>query len=355
MGSVFRQAGRKNWMIRYYRDGRRIDESARSPDKTDAKKLLRQREADIDRGLPLGPNVGRVRFEEAATDIQNEYRTNRRRTLGHVERRLRKHLTPFFGGRRMAAITSADVRTFVQERQDAGASNGEINRELSVLKRMFTLALEAGTLLHRPHIEMLQEHNVRTGFFERVQFEAVRRHLPEHLRGVVTFAYVTGWRIQSEVLPLEWRQVDLSAGTVRLDPWTTKNDEGRVFPFDLMPELQEVIERQQELAAALQQQDGRIVPWVFHEAGESLLDSSGRAKSAIRTAWKAACTKAACPGRIPHDFRRTAVRNLTRAGVPERVAMQLTGHKTRSVFDRYDIVNEADLRAAVGQLNRAAK
>ena len=108
-------------------------------------------------------------------------------------------------------------------------------------------------------------------------------------------------------------------------------------------------------AAALQQDGGRIVPWIFHEAGESLLDRSGRAKHEIRVAWKEACTKAACPGRIPHDFRRTAVRNLTRAGVPERVAMQLTGHKTRSVFDRYDIVNEADLRAAVAQLRRAAR
>ena len=353
MGSVFRQAGRRNWMIRYYRDGQRIDESARTPDRTEAKKLLRQREADIDRGLPLGPKVGRIRFEEAATDITNEYRINRRRTLGHVERRLRKHLTPFFGGRRMAAITAADVRIFVGERQTAGASNAEINRELSVLKRMYTLALEAGKLLHRPHIQMLQEHNVRTGFFERAQFEAVRRHLPEYLRGVVTFAYITGWRIQSEVLPLQWPQVDMTAGTVRLDPGTTKNDEGRVFPFDLMPELQEVIERQQQLAAALQQ-DGRIVPWAFHDAGEPLLDRSGRAKHAVRVAWKEACTKAACPGRIPHDFRRTAVRNLTRAGVPERVAMQLTGHKTRSVFDRYDIVNEADLRAAVQRLSKTA-
>ena len=253
----------------------------------------------------------------------------------------------------MAAITTADVRAFVQERQDAEASNAEINRELSVLKRMYTLALEAGKLLHRPHIQMLQEHNVRTGFFERQQFEEVREHLPEHLRGVVTFAYITGWRIQSEVLPLQWRQVDLSGGTVRLDPGTTKNDEGRVFPFDLMPELQQVVEGQQQRAEALRQQ-GRLVPWIFHEVGETLLDRSGRANHAFRVAWRDASKKAGCPGRIPHDFRRTAVRNLTRAGVPERVAMQLTGHKTRSVFDRYDIVNEADLRAAVAQLDRAA-
>jgi integrase len=76
----------------------------------------------------------------------------------------------------------------------------------------------------------------------------------------------------------------------------------------------------------------------------------GRAIKRFSEEWRAACVRAGAPGRIPHDFRRTAVRNLVRAGVSEKVALQLTGHKTRSVFDRYDIVNEADLRSAVCRL-----
>jgi integrase len=90
-----------------------------------------------------------------------------------------------------------------------------------------------------------------------------------------------------------------------------------------------------------------ICPLVFHRDGEPIKN--------FRKAWDTACTTAGCPDRIPHDFRRIAVRNLVRAGVPEKIAMGITGHKTRSVFDRYDIVDEADLRSALGQLATSGK
>ena len=329
------------WWIRYCRNGKRYEESSGSAKKGVAVDLLKRREGDGAHGLPVTPRVGRVRFEELATDIVNEYKANARKAVEHLKRRISKHLEPFFGGRRMAAVTTADIRAFVAHRQklvehedgtaEPGASNAEINRELAALKRMFTLALQSGKLLHRPHIPMLEERNVRSGSFERDQFEAVRGHLPDDLKHVATFAYVTGWRVPSEVLTLQWRQVEFVAGVVRLEPDTTKNDEGRTFPFDAMPEL----------ATALQEQEtrkpkGELCPWVFHRAGGPFLGSDRAASQPFRDAWRAACIKAGCPGRIPHDFRQTAVRNLVRAGVPEKVAMMLTGHKTRSVFDRYD-------------------
>lgn len=111
------------------------------------------------------------------------------------------------------------------------ASNAELNRELATLKRVFSLAAQAGNLLHRPHIPLLREDNVRTGFFELDQYLSVRAHLSKPLQPVVEFAYITGWRIASEVLPLQWRNVDLKAGEVRLDTGTTRNREGRVFPI----------------------------------------------------------------------------------------------------------------------------
>ena len=276
----------------------------------------------------------------------------------------------------MVTITTADIRAFVARRQgetervsksyerrrkdgtvrrvperrvETGKppSNAELNRELAIIRRAFNLALQAGKLLTRPHVPMLAEHNVQTGFFEREQFEEVRRHLPAELQPVATFAYLTGWRTKSEIFSLEWRQVDLQAGKVRLEPGTTKNREGRIFPFgDALPELRDVLEEQWRRTKAVEQANGVIIARVFHRNGKRIRD--------WRTAWKSACVAAGWPQRIAHDFRRTAVRNLVRAGVPERVAMQLTGHKTRSVFDRYDIVNEADLRTGIEKLAAAS-
>jgi integrase len=213
-----------------------------------------------------------------------------------------------------------------------------------LLERAYNLALQGGVLLSKPHIPMLAENNVRQGFFELGQFEAVRRHLPEHHRSVVTFAYITGWRRNSEILPLQWLRVDFSAGMVRLEVGTTKNKEGREFPLDVIDELRTTLEDQWQKTQILHREKGIIIPWVFWRwEGERIMD--------FRKAWKTACQKAGAPGGIKHDFRRTAVRNLVRAGVPEKIAMIMTGHKTRSVFDRYDIVSEEDLREAGRKLN----
>ena len=188
------------------------------------------------------------------------------------------------------------------------------------------------------------ENNVCTGFFEREQFERVRSYASP-LQAVVTFAYITGWRIRSEVLTLQWRQVDLKRGRVVLDPGTTKNDDGRIFPFT--DELRTLLQERWGITRRVRRSDRMLCPWVFHRDGHRIKTFYG--------AWRTACKRAGVPGRILHDFRRTAVRNLVRASIPERVAMQMTGHKTRSVFDRYNIVSEGDLVEAARCLDRARK
>ena len=171
------------------------------------------------------------------------------------------------------------------------------------------------------------------------------------MRGIAAFAFVTGWRTPSEILPLEWRQVDLKAGEVRLDVGATKNGEGRVFPVTI--ELRRILNAQQAIAQVVKREHGTIPRQVFcfttgAKAGQ------GVTEGAYNKAWRKARIAAGCPGRIPHDFRRTAVRNLVRAGVPERVAMQMTGHKTRAVFERYNIGSEGDLRDAAQRLDASA-
>ncbi len=324
--------------------------------------------------------IGRqTRLHEAADDMLNDYKANRKRTYVDAKRRIDKHLAPFFGNKRMASITTSDIRAFIAKRcadtwvarsarrvkrrngtwhelpeERRAVSVGEINRELTVLKRMFSLAVEAGKLHRKPHFAMLREDNVRVGFFEPEQYAAVLAHLPEAMRPVVTFAYVTGWRINSEVLTIQWRQVDLRVGEVRLDPGTTKNKEGRVFY--LTPELQQILRQQRASADDIQRQRTMIVQHVFFHHSVTKVGAlghlSGHRISAcgFYQAWRRARTAAGCPGSIPHDFRRTAIRNMVRAGIPERVAMNLTGHKTRSVFDRYNVVSDGDLRDASRRL-----
>jgi integrase len=135
----------------------------------------------------------------------------------------------------------------------------------------------------------------------------------------VEFAYITGWRMKFEVLPLEWRQVDFKAGTVRLEPGTTKNKEGRTFP--MTKALRALLDAEHAEHERLKKR-GRVVPWVFFR-----MVANGRGGplrpmpiKSLGKAFKTACTKAGVPGRIPHDFRRTAVRNIERAGVPRSVA-----------------------------------
>jgi integrase len=208
----------------------------------------------------------------------------------------------------------------------------------------------------KPSISTPDPHNARSGFFEESDFRAVLLELPEPLRPAMEFAYWTGWRIQDEVLALTWAQVDFSAGVIRLEPNTTKSDQGRSFPFSALPELAALVQRQREHTDAVERQLGMIVPTVFHR--------NGRPIRAYLDGWRAACKRASTVqrhglesvvrprlvGRTPHDFRRTAARNLIRAGVAQHVVMQLCGWKTDAMFRRYAIVDERDLRDAVARL-----
>jgi integrase len=351
MGCIYKRGG--VWWLKYYRAGEAIRESSRSRRKGDATHLLHIREGHLAEGRPFTPIAQRLRFEDLKAELLNDYRSRGLRTIGRREEHL-THLAEDFTGWRAQEITTAAIRTYTARRQQEGAANATINRELAALKRAFNLAIQAGKLWHRPHVPMLREANARQGFFEVEMFEAVRAQLPDYLYGVITFGYYTGWR-KGEILSLRWQQVNLAHNEVRLEPGTTKNHDGRVIFLD--GELREILERQWECRRS-------GCDHVFHRHGRRIGD--------FEKSWARACKRAAqamreqeekrlgaqrpqntlprCIGLLFHDLRRTAVRNLIRAGVPERVAMQITGHKTRAILDRYHIVSEGDLREAAWKL-----
>jgi integrase len=339
------------WWVKYYVNGRPVRESTGSEKEQEARRFLDTRRGRAAAGLPMMPRADRVRYDEAATDLRAHYTATGCRDLAEAEGRL-AHLDAFFRGRRLLSIGQADATTYALKRQGEGAANGTINRELAVLIRMLRLAYEGAKLLRLPVVHKLKEAGPRQGFFERDAFEAVRRHLRPDLQLAATICYQLGWRVRSEVLTLERRQVDLEAGTLRLEPGTTKNDDGRLCY--VTPELRALLVAQVERVRTLERQTGRIIPFLFpHLQGKH----RGDRLQDFRKAWSHACAAAGVRGMLRHDFRRTAVRNMVNAGVPERVAMKVTGHKTRAVFDRYHIVSPGDLqdvarRLATGEGNR---
>ena len=355
------------WYIQYYSRGQQMRESSHSDVKMVAQKLLEQRLKESKEGQTPAVQLEKVKYEHLREALFADYRNNHRKSLRRLKDGTKlicgvPELDEFFSGRKAVHIGTDLIRKFISKRQDAEVPNGTINRSLAVLRRMFTLAVQDGKLRDLPYIPMLKEPPARRGFLEHEDFLRLRQALPEYLRPVTTLGFYTGMR-RGEIVRLRWSNVSLADKEIRLDAGTTKNDEPRSIP--LIGELPEML-------AILRDKDPKA-EFVFTRAGNPL--------GLFRKAWASACVKAGlgrvgwycekcvewaegserkrklCTkcgnkmsyryvGLIFHDLRRTGVRNLVRAGVPERVAMAISGHKTRAVFERYNIVSGRDLRDA---------
>jgi integrase len=376
LGSIYRRKKRlpdgsqvvlSHWWIKYSKGGRIIRETSKSEKWGDAQKLLTKRLAEIETGTFLGRRIEKVLIDELLDDVLLDYRTNGKAV--RFAQNCVNHLRRFFGGRRAASIGTSDAQRYAEYRRSSSqgmrpyrgrkktvseipikpVSNSTINRELALLKRAFYLGFRNSPrkVASVPHIPLMKENNVREGFFEHNQFLAVRDALPEDLRPVFIFAYYTGCRL-GEIQGLRWEQVDLRERVVRLEPGTTKNDEARILP--LTSDLFHVLSMQRSI------RDAKFpnCPWVFFR-------SDGQPVRRFRRSWKTACKAAGLvtgegvPSKLFHDLRRTGVRNLVRSGVPETVAMKISGHKTRSIFDRYNITSERDLHDAARKLEAYMK
>jgi integrase len=330
-GSIYSRG--RVWWIKYYSRGRCFRESSHSASADDAERLLKRRQGEIVTGR-FAAGIDRIRMNELFDDLLEDYQLNGRRSLVQLQSRL-KNLRPAFGQIRAAEFSTSHIKRYIAKR--AAKAHSTINRELEVVQRALTLASQSDPpkVLRPIHIPMLEEDNVRTGFLDDEGYLRLRQELPAHLRPIFVIAYHVGNRL-GELRALRWDQVDFANDQILLKPGTTKNKRGRTLPI--------YGEMRAWLSMAKAEQES---PWVFQHEGKPLGD--------FRKAWASACKRANVPGLLFHDLRRSAIRNMRLAGIPENVAMQISGHRTREVFERYNIVGAKDLKDAAEKLDRRMK
>jgi len=341
-GSLFRRPRSPFWWIQYYRDGRCYRESSHTTSESQARRLLQRKLAEAASDTFVAPRTARVRVDELAEDFLRDQAIHERKARSDADTRWNLHLNPVFGHLRAISVGTDQISRYIQMRKEQGAKNGTINRDIACLKRMFNLGAQATPpkVARVPKFPHLVENNVREGFLDDAGYQALAQAAGAvglWLRTLLEVAYLYGWRL-SELLNLKVRQVDLLGRTLRLQSGTTKNGDGRIVVMtDHVHQL---------LTQSVS--DKKPDDFVFTR-------DKGRPVREFRGTWTFIRNQAGKPNLLFHDLRRTAVRNMVRAGVPERVAMQISGHKTRQIFDRYHIVSENDLREAAHKLeNRSS-
>lgn len=394
-GCVYSRADSGVWWIKYSRHGKQFRESTgfevstgdpkqdkRNQDK--AEKKLQQRLAEITTGTFAGPRIEHVRVDELADEFLREYRINGRRSLYQAEKRWGAHLKPFFGGRRAVDVSSDVLARYVDRRQEAGAQNATINRELAALKRMFSLGAKAtpAKVLRMPAFPHLREDNIRQGFLEDGQYTKLIEHCPElWFRAMLEVGRTYGWR-SNELKTMRIKQVDLLARTIRLEPGTTKNREGREVTMTgpVFTLLKECVQGKGPDEYLFTRDPRKRKTDATAKQSDESRRRAARPIGDFRKTWWDVCVLAGmghmvcrrclqpvtgnkcetCKtkklryvGLLFHDLRRTAARNYRRLGVGETVIMRIGGWKTRSVFERYNIVTQADVLDAVTKLEKS--
>jgi integrase len=337
-GRVFQRGSR--WWIEYWNRGEQFRESA-GKDEAAAAKKLRARLKEIAGDKFIGPKEERVTVDELLNDLMTHLRNQGAKAVNSFESHL-KPVRAFFSVTRAMDVTTSMAERFIEERLAVGRARATVNRETGALRQAFNLAAKRKPpkISRVPYIPTLDEDNARQGFVEPATFEALASKLPEPVADLARFAYLSGWR-KGEVMPLRWDAVDRRAKEARLR--TSKNGRPRTLP--LAGALWDVIERRWG-AREFEREDGTtaLSEYVFH-AGD------GRAVVDFKRSWARACRAAGAPGLLFHDLRRSAVRNMIRAGVPQSVAMRISGHKTTAMFLRYDITSDDDKREAMAKVD----
>jgi integrase len=352
-GCLMRRPGSRVWYAQWYKDGVAVRKSTHKTIKEEALPVLRKLMGDTERGVPLAD--GKLRYTELRSALIDNYVTKGNKTLeqradgtetivGLPQLDKAAGYSADDPGMLVSKITTEWTRKFMRDRAAEGAGNAMINRSLQALRRGLNILREDGKVAVVPKIRLLKEPKARKGFLEQQKFEELLAALPGYLRPLIALLYWTGVRL-GEALQIEWSQVDLSTRTIWLEDEQTKGEEPRVLP---LPSV---------VVAMLHQIEPKT---------GNVFDGSN-----LRTEWETTCAAVGLGTRVKvkgasgytwhkytglrlHDMRRSAVRNLVRAGVSQKVAMDISGHKTVDVFLRYNITSTTDVLAAMRQVEVAA-
>ena len=332
-GRVFKR-GNRFW-VAYYVRGETGAQEVREP-AADTEREAYGVLADRVASLRDGTYIGLAARRRTVTELIAAHESYLRDERGITDlMRWRSHAVPLgeaLGLLRVDQLTLARMQSYIMERRGLGREPTTIAREMQILRAALRTAWKRGELPRVPYVPVPTDNGPRQGFVEIETFDRLLERLPTGAyQHVAAFGYLTGWR-RGEIVGLTWANIFRESQEIRL--YESKNGHGRVVPMLL------------GIAAAI---DARIAarrpdcPSVFHDDGVPIGDGFTRA-------WNAACRAAGVPDLLFHDLRRSAVRNLIRAGVSKVVAKTISGHRSDMVFDRYDITSTEDQADALARV-----
>ncbi len=333
------------WYFTFYNlKGKQVRRSSKSRLKAVAVEMLQQAQKELRKGAEP-TSARKTKYEDIRCILVDDYLSSGKAVMDGEEilisgrRGLLKPLDDYFGGINVANIKTDMLRDFSAKRMENGVAGPTVNRNLAMLRRMFKLAERESKVSSVPYFPMQKESEPREGFLERPKFEKLRAEMPEPLRATLTFCYETGCRTGA-MAKVVWPWVNLAEQEISLPPGIVKNRKPLIVPLS------------DELTAMLKKK--------FRGHGTAFETKN------FRREWIKACVKCGLgektgkawyqyKGLVPHDFRRSAVRNLVNAGVDTATAMKITGHRTLHIFMRYNIISTGQLHEAMEKVTSKKK
>jgi len=352
-GCVFKRANSSSWQLKYRVDDKWRYESAYTTDRATAERLLAFKVYEASAGLLPGTAT----FEEVIAHSIRVARVSQFKSLARMERAA-KHLLKHLSGYRAEQVNNKIWTAYMAERLKEAAPD-TVALELSIARRVYKLSKLERVIPEIPHVRNLR---VRFGFIEPADYARLREHLRSDWRDACDVAFVCGAR-EMEALGLRWTDIDDEAVNFR----NTKTGKPRTVPYALLervlPQFVAAIERRRQVCEQLARA-GVMSPYVFcfsapvmargrlyHRAGDPLFKDTGNRGllASLRCELERACDVAHVPRLLFHDFRRSAARNMERAGIPRSVAKLIGGWSDR-MYSRYTIGDEREIAPAMAQL-----